>query len=65
MVHQGNNSSTIYAENDALERIPNYPKGHAKGLKKKKKKKENLIFWIHADEVTLPDSYERGGWLDE
>lgn len=43
MVHQGNNSSTIYAENDALERIPNYPKGHAKGLKKKKKKKRKTL----------------------
>lgn len=41
------------------------PKGMPKASRRKKKKKENLIFWIHADEVTLPDSYERGGWLDE
>lgn len=42
MVHQGNKSSTIYVENDALERIPNYPKGHAKGLRKEKKKRKTF-----------------------
>lgn len=36
MVHLGKKTSTIYGENVELERIPNYPTGHAKKPQREK-----------------------------
>lgn len=59
-VHLGKKTSTIYGENVELERIPNYPTGHAK----KPQRKKGTLSSAFTDEFPLPGSSGRGGRLD-
>lgn len=59
MVHLGKKTSTIYGENVELERIPNYPSGHAK----KPQRKKGTLSSEFTDEFPLPGSWRGdGGW---